>query len=103
MQEPKLDKIPKDSVLSDPRVAKALGKLMRAAAARVPETSENLPPAHQSKWLSTRARIGFRVTAIAVCASIVGLGLPDSQTQPLDYWIPMAAFLLAVLVAAWQE
>ena len=69
----------------------------------VPEVPEDRASASKNRLLSTKARIGLRASAIAVCAAIVGLGLPDSASQPLDFWIPMAAFLLAVLVAAWQE
>jgi len=103
MKDAELNKEPNNSVLDDRLVAQELGTLMRTAATNIPAAREDRRAAPQSKRLSTKARIGFRVTAIAICASIVGLGLPDNQTQPLDYWIPMLALLLAVIVAAWQD
>lgn len=44
------------------------------------------------------ARDLFKAVAIAVCAALLGLALPGTDT--LDYWVGMAAFLTALLVAA---
>ncbi len=90
-------------ILDDPQVARKLGELLRLAASRAPESHQDRTVASKNKWLSTKARIGFRVVAITVCGAIIGIGLPDFRDQPLDFWIPMAAFVLAVLTAAWHE
>jgi hypothetical protein len=42
--------------------------------------------------------VALKVLAIAVCATVLGLCLPGFDT--LDYWIGMAAFLVALVVAA---
>ena len=51
------------------------------------------PPATSA----ARARVGLKVLAIAICATVLGLCLPSYET--LDYWVGMAAFLVALLVA----
>jgi hypothetical protein len=45
-----------------------------------------------------RARVALKVLAIAICATVLGLCLPSYET--LDYWVGMAAFLVALIVAA---
>jgi len=44
-----------------------------------------------------RARSALRVLAIAIGATVLGLCLPGFET--LDYWVGMAAFLVALIVA----
>lgn len=43
-------------------------------------------------------RASLKVLAIAICSALLGLALPGSDT--LDYWVGMAAFLIALLTAA---
>ena len=40
----------------------------------------------------------LKAAAIAVCAALLGLALPGFNTP--DYWYGMAAFVVALLVAA---
>ncbi len=44
------------------------------------------------------ARDLLKVLAIAVCTALLGLSLPSFDT--LDYWVGMAAFLIALVVVA---
>jgi hypothetical protein len=61
----------------------------------LPRWLRDAPPPATS---AARARVGLKVLAIAICATVLGLCLPSYET--LDYWVGMAAFLVALIVAA---
>lgn len=42
--------------------------------------------------------VALRVLAIGICATMLGLALPESSTT--DYWIGMATFIVALIVAS---
>jgi len=44
------------------------------------------------------SRLAWKVMAIAVCTAVVALGLPGVDT--LDFWVAMATFLTALVVAS---
>lgn len=52
---------------------------------------------HASATSGARVRAALKVLAIAICATVLGLALPGFET--LDYWVGMAAFLVALVVA----
>jgi hypothetical protein len=61
-------KLPENSPLNDPRVAKALVQLMRTAADSVPKKTGSRPPKLWGKWLP---KITVGIVAVAVFGALI--------------------------------